>query len=120
MASNNSRLIKGLCFPITFESNDNGNYKPKLSGTEDVLRTSINNILMFPLNKRPNNPNFGTGLHQLIKEPNDLVLEALLKKQVIDKVIQLEDRCTIDLVEYSRTNDGNIKVNITFINPLNK
>lgn len=114
-----TRNITGLCFPITFEQNSSGEVRPQLKGTSKVLRSSINNILLFPLNKRPYNPQFGTGLYQTIKEPNDLVLEALIKKTVIDKVVQLETRCEVDVVEYKRKQDGSIAININFIIPLN-
>nr|DAG92279.1 MAG TPA: Baseplate wedge protein [Ackermannviridae sp.] len=115
-----TRNIVGLCFPITFTENSSGEVRPQLKSTNQVLRSSINNILMFPLNKRPYQPGFGTGLYQTLKEPDDLVLEALIKKTVIDKVVQLENRCEVDVVEYSRRQDGTININISFVTPLNQ
>lgn len=115
-----SRSIVGLCFPITFTKSSSGNIRPELKGTNPILKSSINNILLFPLNKRPYDPGFGTGLYQIIKEPNDLVLEALVKKTVVNKIIQLESRCDVDVVEYKRKVDGSISMNITFVTPINE
>lgn len=129
--------LRGLTFPIkleekgtgTFESrySESGEYlgefeikvvTPKIEGYREVLKTSINNIILFPVERRFYLPDFGTALPTIMKEPNDLVLEALIRTLVVNRIIEQEPRLNITQVIYTRDKSYNLGIDMKFDIPL--
>lgn len=129
--------LRGLTFPIqleekgtgTFESryDEEGNYlgefeikvvTPKIEDYKAVLRSSINNITLFPVERRFYLPDFGTSLPTIMKEPNDLVLESLIRTLVVNRVIEQEPRVKITRVIYTRDKSYNLGIDMKFEIPL--
>lgn len=129
--------LKGLTFPIQLEEKGTGVFKseydsqgnylgdfeikvktPKVENYNNVLVSSLNNILLFPIGYRYNNPLFGTAINTVMKEPNDLVLEALIKALVVNRVIELEPRVNVQYVVYTRNTYYGLGIDIKFEVPL--
>ena len=129
--------LKGLTFPIqleqkgtgTFRSvyDDNGEYMgeeeilvttPKVCNCYEVLKSSLNNITMFPIRLRYYNPEFGTAIPVIMKEPNDNVLQALLRTLVINRIIEQEPRVKITNVIYTRGKAQALGIDMNFEVPL--
>lgn len=81
---------KGLNFPIYLE---NGGVR--LSSYEVLIENSVRTILSWTLTTRPFNPGFGCRLWELIGHPNDLVLEALAKRFIVDALSNWEKRISL-------------------------
>lgn len=129
--------LKGLTFPIKLEEkgtgviesiyDPEGNYegerevmvqRPKIENYNDVLVSSLNNILLFPLGYRYYNPYFGTAIDTIMKEPNDVVLESLIKALVVNRVIELEPRVKVQYVVYTRNTNYGLGIDIKFEVPI--
>jgi len=84
-------------------------YVPKLNNTYDytkienidVIINSWNNILLTPRGTYDHDPNYGSGLFDLIYEPIDNETAGLIKDEIISSVYYYDNRASI--------NDINIK-----------
>lgn len=129
--------LKGLTFPIKLvekktgimenvldeEGNIIDTYEktvvtPEIEGYNNVLSSSLNNITIFPVTRRYNNPMFGTALPTIMKEPNDEVLQALIRTLVINRIIDQEPRVKITHAIFTRRAEVGMGLDLSFEVPL--
>lgn len=91
-------LGKGLIFPITLTSSG----RPPIEGGFPLIESSIKTILSWAIGTRYYLGEFGSKLEQLLQEPNDDIIKALVKHFTVDVISQWEKR--IELLEVTLTN----------------
>ena len=97
---------QGVVFPFTLESGG-----VRLTSGMDLIKSSIRVILYTTINSRYFLENFGSKLVDILEEPNNIVLEALIRRYVIDAITDWEKR--IEPLEVKLTRSSN---NISIIN----
>lgn len=104
-----THLGQGLNFPIVLT-----NGSTTLTTYQDLLPNSIMTILNWYKGIKPFNPAFGSYLGNLIGEPNDAVLTALVKRFIYEALTLWEARISaLDIDVISRGID-HIIVNIKY------
>lgn len=112
MDSNLTSVIgRGLIFPITLT-----NGRPDTGQGSVLIHSSLRTILCWPKGSRFFLPTFGSRLSELIEEPNDEVLEALIRRFIIDSIAQWENRIELTRIELTRNplTPGTITVSLTY------
>ena len=89
----------GLAFPIILEDG-----KPVLSSLEDLIESSIRNILIWPFNTRYFEKSFGSRINELIEEPNTGILNTLLEEFTRTALETWERR--INIIEITSESSG--------------
>jgi len=72
----------------------------KLEGVR-VLITSLKNLLITPLGSYPFDPTFGSELYKKVFEPADSITAEEIKFEVIDRIMDWDDRVVINDVQTS-------------------
>lgn len=104
-----TRLGQGLNFPIILN-----NGSAVLTSYPDLIPNSIQTILGWYIGMKPFNPSFGSYLGNLVGEPNDTVLKALVKRFIYEALTLWERRINaLDIVVINRGID-HIIVNIKY------
>lgn len=107
--------IRGLAFPIEVV---NGAV-PLKSGIE-LIKSSIKIILSWELGVRYFTPEFGSRLHEVLEEPNDVVLEALVNRFTIEPIELWEKRVSLLDIAINRPELDKLTVIIKYlIKPIN-
>lgn len=88
-------LGKGLIFPI--ELTNQG--LPIIRSGEDLIKSSIKMILMWPVRQRIFAGGYGARLEELLEEPNDDLLKGLVEFFIMDALRTWEKR--IDVLDVS-------------------
>ncbi|WP_338761864.1 GPW/gp25 family protein [Bernardetia sp. ABR2-2B] len=88
----------GLAFPLQVDSAGRSIY---VSGQE-LINQSLAIILLQPTNERFFAPEFGVRIEKLRYEPNDTILETLLKEFIVDAVEFWEKRIRIKNVQFEK------------------
>ena len=93
-----------------------GTFYPKTDA--DVVRTSIEMILMTSPGERVMRPSFGSKLTYLLFEQNDIVLQIALRAAVEETVSRWEDRVLVGPVEVVvNENTVTIRVPLALVTP---
>ena len=87
----------GMAFP--FGTSVLSVFYPK--SDEDVIRSSIENILMTIPGERVMRPTFGVNLYSYLFEPNDDILEYSIRTEVEKQLSAWDDRYVVDRVTVS-------------------
>lgn len=74
--------------------------KPVIATGLDVIEHSILDILNTPQGSRLFLPEYGSRLHELLFEPNDLVLKSLLRQFIREALTAWEQRIQFKDVKY--------------------
>ena len=84
--------------------------------TDDVcIKTSLRNILLTGFGERPFNPEFGSGIRELLFEPLDSYLEDRVKIKIVESISNYEPRVELIEVIVTADHDRNaLNVNIIF------
>ena len=94
-------LVKqGITFPIEI---DNGTHK--LVDKIELVRNSLRIIIAWPKGSMYFNDWFGSDSHKIIEEPNDSLLESMLRVYLIDAIQRCEPRVELRSLEVIRQND---------------
>ena len=102
-------MWKGPGFPLA-----KGAYGyPQVKEGMDLIRDSIKQILTTRKGERVMLRNFGSNLHKLIFEPNDELLEDLVRVEVEEAIREWEPRVEIVDVQTQRLGHE-VRVEITF------
>jgi len=99
----------GLVFPIQL---DNG--RGVISSGFDLIRGSIKNILAFKYGTRFFLAEFGSRINDLLEEPNDEILQNLVKRFIIDAITQWEKRVSTVDSSIIMIDDTSIQVSISY------
>jgi len=78
------------------------------------LAQNVRLILATRLGERPLNRNFGTQLRNLVQEPNDGSLTALLVRQVREALVQMEPRVLVADIGF-RGEGHNLILDLTWL-----
>lgn len=90
------------------------NGRPSLESGFDLIRSSIVMILSWDYGRRFFLAEFGSRLNELIEEPNDKILEDLIKVFVVDAIGRWESRVEIVSTKMVRNTDVSIDLTITY------
>ena len=97
-------LGRGAAFPFRFRP-DSGS----VAGSDgdppnhDHIKESIRHILSTRPGERFFLPEFGSRLHELVFQQNDVVLRALAKQYIVDAIKRWEKRVRVVSVEFSES-----------------
>lgn len=100
---------RGIAAPITRSGGDYFSSKK----TMDLIWSSIVLILGTPVGTRIMLPEFGSSIPTLLFEPNDEVLEGLLKRYIIDAIARWEPRVNIRTIAI-KTNNSEVTAQMLF------
>ena len=101
---------KGITFPI--QLNERGAVIVT-SGTQ-LIRSSLKLILSWPYNTRFFLPEFGSKVEELLEEPNDQILETVVRNFIVESIIKWEKRIEIVNVQIGRPEDTKIDIQLTY------
>lgn len=105
----NTYIGIGLSFPIGLE-----NGKPVLSGLDDLIKSSIRNILIWPFNSKYFDSEFGCRLIELIEEPDVNTTRHFLREFIITAINKWETRINLMSVESISTGFGVYEIKIIY------
>ncbi len=103
-------LGKGLIFPITLTASG----RPPIDGGFPLIESSLKTILSWAVGTRYYLGEFGSKLEQLLQEPNDGVIKALVKHFTVDVISQWEKRVEILEVQLDSKDDQSISIAIRY------
>lgn len=94
-------LGRGLRFPFSFDHRSGGTATSGVSTLDHAhVHESIRQILGTRQGERLMRPDFGTRLHELVFEPNDQVLKAMIRHHVVDALRRWEKRIIVTSVAF--------------------
>lgn len=102
-------LGKGIVFP--FELTNGG---LKVTTGMPLLEASIYHILSWPLHTRYFLKSFGTRIFELLGEPNETVLRGLVKRFLVDSILQFERRIDILDVFFDYPKDSHLDIIVLY------
>lgn len=105
----NTYIGTGLAFPIQLEDG-----KPVLSSLNDLIESSIRNILIWPFNSRYFEREFGCRLTELIEEPDISTVQHFLREFIITSLNNWENRIDLISVESFNTGFGIYEIKIKY------
>ena len=83
--------IRGPAYPFRIDATG----KVAMSEGSEKIAENVRIILAIRRGERPMNRDFGTGIHQLVQEPNDGGLARLIAKTARETLMQLEPRIVV-------------------------
>lgn len=102
--------VKGIKFPFRIDPSTGG---VECASGDEKIRQNIRMVLGVRQGERPMARDFGTIVHSLVHNPNDEVLEELIKKQVQESLLVWEPRIVITSARVER-NEGEIELRLTY------
>jgi len=100
---------QGLIFPLGLSSG-----KHVISEGEDLIKSSIQIILSWPLFTREYVDDFGSRVHEALEDQNDEVLITLIKKFVVDSITKWEKRVELKKMTFERPNNERLIVDLLY------
>lgn len=79
-----------------------------------LVRASIKNILMYPFGLRPWLHQFGSKLHLMLEQPNDIVLQAIAQEYIVDAITRWEKRVELLNTTTIRQGFSNMEINLSY------
>ena len=110
MSIDDKFIGKGLVFPLELDNTGAVEVTEKL----DLIKQSIITSLEWPIGTRFFLGEFGSKLDQLLEEPNDMILSALIKDYVIDAVNRWEKRITILESTILSRDENKVDIRLTY------
>jgi phage baseplate assembly protein W len=95
--------ITGFAFPFQI---DPATHQVRVQSDDDKLRANIVHILLTNLGERVMRRGYGGGLRQLVHDPNDNALWAIVQHQVGKTIGLLEPRVQLQQLTVSQSDDG--------------
>jgi hypothetical protein len=103
-------LGQGIIFPLVIDSDG----KVPLANTSDLIKSSINAVLTWPIRDRFFIPEFGSRLQELLEEPNTSLLRSLVRQFVIESISKWEKRITLLDCTLVIKDNGQLDINLTY------
>ncbi len=94
--------IKGFAFPFQIQSGGG----VLSESAADKLRANIVHILLTGVGERIMRRSYGGGLRQLVQDPNNNALWAIVQHQVAKSIGQFEPRVQVQQLTLSQSDDG--------------
>jgi phage baseplate assembly protein W len=95
--------IHGFAFPFQIDPRTGG---VKVESGDDKLRANIVHILLTNVGERVMRRGYGGGLRQLLQDPNNSALWAIVQHQVGKSIGLLEPRVLLQQLNVSQSDDG--------------
>lgn len=105
----NRFIGSGIIFPIKI----NNEGAVDIYSDLELIRSSILNILNWPKRQRYFNERFGSRIHELLEEPNDLVSRSLIRHFVYEAIDTWEKRVrlvSMDIIFTDEEDRINVKL----------
>lgn len=100
---------KGMAFPLLLSSGSS-----TLEEGVELIQKSIKTILSWPLYTREYEDEFGSRVFELLEEPNDDVLAALLRRFTQDTLERWEERIELLTFDIYRPNSEKVTIDIVY------
>jgi phage baseplate assembly protein W len=100
--------LRGFGFPFRFE-----NGRVAQATGADKLRANIVHILLCMAGERAMRRDYGSGLRQLLHDPNNEPLKAIVQHEVLKAIARWEPRVRIQQLDLTQ-DDGTLWVRITY------
>lgn len=81
---------------------------------EDVISTSIRNILLTPVGRQPYDPNVGSFIPLLVFEQNDVITRQLIRYYTNKALAEQEPRISVLAVLVSTRDEHSITVQVAY------
>ena len=84
---------------------------------ENAIKQSIKNLILTGYGERPFQPNIGSRLREMLFENFDVFMIEELKEEIINTIIRLEPRVTVNEVRmtYEGANELQVEIDYTII-----
>jgi hypothetical protein len=109
-----SETLKGFSFPFRFD----GPGRVAVASGDAKLRENVVHILMTGPGERIMRRDYGAGLRQLLHDPNNDALRAIMQHQVAKAIARFEPRVLLQDVTVGQDEDdarqGVLRVSVTF------
>lgn len=106
----NKFIGQGYTFPIVL----NAFGRPDIKGGKDLIEASMRDILAWSLGTKFFLGQYGGKLEQLLQEPNDTVLQVLVKTFTVDLINQWEKRVENLDAELDIKGEGVLFISISY------
>lgn len=80
-----------------------------------VLESNLRLLILTSFGERLMMPSFGTGIRKLLFEPNQHLVETVIREELVAAVAKYEPRATIDSLSVNRVGDHELVINVTFV-----
>ena len=100
---------QGLVFPLELSSG-----KHVIAEGDDLIKSSIRNILSWPLHTREYEDEFGSRIHEALEDQNDEILMTLVKKFIIDAIAKWDRRVELKKMTFTRPNNERLIVDLLY------
>ena len=106
---------QGLVFPLQLS-----NGKHVIAQGDDLIKSSLKQIISWPMFTREYEDSFGSRIHEALEDPNDEVLMDLVKTFIVGAIERWEPRIELNKLTFNRPNNERLIVDaFYFIKPLN-
>lgn len=95
--------ITGFAFPFQIDPSTGG---VKIASDDDKLRANIVHIILTNIGERVMRRGYGSGVRQLVQDPNDNALWAVVRHQIGKSIGLLEPRVQVQELSVSQSDDG--------------
>lgn len=106
---NDKILGKGITFPFQLVDG-----KIIIESDVALIRKSIISILNWPVGTRYFNSEYGSMLKDLLEDPNDIVLEGLVRRYIIEAITKWETRIKLLVPPQIYREDNKINIRLTY------
>jgi len=106
----NRFIGKALTFPIEIDANG----RAVISEGVEVIKRSIETIIGWPHGTRWFLNEFGSKLEDVLEEPNDLVLKALVKSELIQVITRWEKRIIPLDIKFLDATDTSVNIFVAY------
>lgn len=105
-----NKTIGGFSFPFRITSSG----QVALSSGPEKLKENIQNVLLTGIGERVMHRDYGGGLRQLVHDPNNDALRAIVQYQIAQSISQWEQRVQIQNVTVKQ-NEGKLFIELQYV-----
>lgn len=113
MAASSASGIRGFAFPFRIDPATGG---VQAQSDGDKLRANVIHIIMTNIGERTMRRSYGSGLRQLVQDPNNQVVWAIIQQQIAKSVGMLEPRVLLQELTVSGSDDlAGVRVDVRYV-----
>ena len=113
MAASSASDIRGFAFPFRIDPQTGS---VQAQSDEDKLRANVIHIIMTNIGERMMRRAYGSGLRQLVQDPNNQVVWAIIQQQIAKSVGLLEPRVLLQELVVSGSDDlAGVQVDVRYV-----
>jgi phage baseplate assembly protein W len=103
--------LRGFAFPFQIDPTSGG---VRMTSGREKIRDNIRHILLTSVGERVMRRSFGGGAHQLLYDPNNEALRAIVQHQVSKTIGQWEPRVLVQEMRVTQEN-GTLMLQLTYV-----